>query len=450
MLALKLDDEVVFDKEAYYEHTGYTPHEAQKVIHDSKARFRVVVAGRRWGKSLMAAKEIEPVLMLPGRRVWIVAPVYDLTDKVFREVWDSLILKQGLPTERKSDRERIIKFVWGATLEGKSAENPDSLLGEGLDLLVIDEAAKIKREIWEKYLRPTLTDRQGAALFISTPEGYNWFHQIYLRGQDLEHPRWQSFQFPSWANPHLAATEIEEAKRVLASETFAQEYGAQFTTFAGRVYKEFDRSVHVIEPFLIPESWQRYRAIDFGYTNPFVCLFLAVDEDENVYIYDEHYQAGKTTDYHLAEIKRRRGNFQASFCDPSARQLIEDMRSKGLNLTPAVHDLRSGIEAVREKLRIKEDGPPPDRVGAGWPSLFVFKSCPNTIFEFEQYRYPETKGDGSEKEEPLKLNDHAMDALRYVLASLKKPVAASLGLEAEPAWYEGARRSLWHDLPARS
>lgn len=441
MLALKLDDEVVFEKEAYFKYTGYAPHQAQKEVHESTGRFRVVVAGRRWGKSLMAAREIEPVLMLPGRRVWIVAPVYDLTDKVFREVWDSLILKQGLPTERKSDRERIIKFVWGATLEGKSAENPDSLVGEGLDLLVIDEAAKIKREIWEKYLRPTLTDRQGAALFISTPEGYNWFYQIYLRGQDPAHPEWESFQFPSWASPYLAAKEIEEAKRVLANETFAQEYGAQFTTFTGRVYKEFNRSVHVIEPFAIPESWRRFRSIDFGYTNPFVCLFLAVDEDENVYIYDEHYQAGKLTDYHLAEIMRRSGNFQASFCDPSARQLIEDMRARSLSLTPADHELRSGIEAVREKLKIKEDGR---------PSLFVLKGCLNTIFEFEQYRYPETKGDGNDREEPLKLNDHAMDALRYALAALKRPAAVSLGREAEPGWYEGARRSLWHDLPASS
>lgn len=440
MLALRINDHLLFDKEEYFRLTGYDPHEGQREVHASSARFRVVVAGRRWGKSLLAAREIEPVVMLPGRRVWIVAPNYDLTDKVFREVWDSLIIQQGLPTIKKSDRERAIKFLWGATLEAKSAESPDSLVGEGLDFLVVDEAAKIEKEIWEKYLRPCLTDREGAALFISTPEGYNWFYQLYLRGQDPDQEEWASHHFASWTNPYLKAEEIAQAKRVLAAATFAQEYGAAFTTFTGRVYQEFDRSVHAVEPFPIPEEWRRMRALDFGYTNPFVCLFLAVDGDENVYIYDEHYQAGKLLDYHLAEILRRPGSFEASYCDPSARQLIEEFRARGLDPTPADNDLRSGIEAVRQKLKVKENGR---------PSLVVFNHCLKTIFEFENYRYPETRQDRAEKEEPLKLHDHAMDALRYALTGLKRPHPASAGLEAHPGWYSQPRRSLWLDSPAR-
>ena len=415
MNPLRVNDHFILDKFSYFKICGYSPHPGQLKVHQSPARFRVLVAGRRWGKSLLAAKEVEPVLMLPGRRVWVVAPTYDLANKVFREVWDSLIVKRQLPTLRKSEGELYIRFLWGATLEGKSAENPDSLVGEGLDLLVIDESARMSPLVWERYLRPTLTDKMGQALFISTPEGYNWFYQLYLRGQDGG--EWESFRFPSWENPHLPAKDIEEAKRSLSQETFAQEYGAQFTTFAGRVYKEFDRNIHVVEPFPIPSEWRKVRGIDFGYTNPFVCLFIAIDPDENIYIYDEHYERERLTDDHYQEVIKRPGPFYATYCDPSERQWIEDWRARGLNLTPANNDLRAGIELVREKLKVKGDGR---------PSLFVFKDCKMTIFEFEHYRYPEKIPDS---EQPEKRNDHAMDALRYALMGIREPVAADLGWE---------------------
>ncbi len=419
MDALRVNHHWRLDKFSYFKLCGYSPHPGQLKVHAASARFRVVVAGRRWGKSLLAAKEIEPVLMLPGRRVWVVAPTYDLANKVFREVWDSLIVKRQLPTSRRSEVELSLRFLWGASLEGKSAENPDSLVGEGLDLLVIDESAKMSPRVWERYLRPTLTDKMGQALFISTPEGYNWFYQLYLRGQDSDHGEWKSFRFPSWENPHLPPSDIQEAKRSLSEETFAQEYGAAFTTFAGRVYKEFDREIHVIEPFPIPPGWRKVRGIDFGYTNPFVCLFIAIDSDENIYIYDEHYERGRLTEDHYQEIIKRPGPFYATYCDPSERQMIEDLRARGLNLTPANNDLRAGIEAVREGLKVGQDGK---------PSLFVFKNCRMTIFEFEQYRYPEHNPDS---EHPEKRNDHAMDALRYALMGIREPMAADLGWEPE-------------------
>ncbi|KKK60655.1 hypothetical protein LCGC14_3022200, partial [marine sediment metagenome] len=114
---------------------------------------------------------------------WIVAPTYDLTNKVFREIWKELIVKQNLPTKKKSEAQWYIEFAWGSIIQGKSADSPDSLVGEGLDYIILDEAAKIKKRVWQQYLRPTLSDKLGWSLKITTPEGFNWVYDEFLKGQ---------------------------------------------------------------------------------------------------------------------------------------------------------------------------------------------------------------------------------------------------------------------------
>jgi hypothetical protein len=230
--------------------TGYSPHDSQKLVHACNKRFIVCISGRRFGKSILAAKEAEVTLMQPGKRVWVVAPTYALTDKVFREIYNNLVIKNMAGEDaiiKKSENERLIRLAWGSEVVGKSSDNPDSLLGEAVDLLIFDECAKARERIWEKYLRPTLTDRKGRALFITTPEGTNWTYQLYQRGKgNMKHKNsedkireWASFLFPTEKNPHLAAEDILEAKSTLSAEVFNQEYMADFFTFSGKVYKEF-------------------------------------------------------------------------------------------------------------------------------------------------------------------------------------------------------------------
>lgn len=237
-------------KDHWFALTGYTPHPAQTAVHASDGRFIVCICGRRFGKSLLAAKEAEAILMRPNKRVWIVAPTYVLTDKVFREIYKTLVVEKKLDPRaiiKKSESERIIKLAWGSEVVGKSAENPDSLLGESVDYLIFDECAKVKKRVWEKYLRPTLTDRNGRALFITTPEGTNWLYRLYKRGMS-KHAKsadWRGFLFPTSSNPHISASDIEEARSTLAQEVFNQEYLADFYSFTGKVYKEFLHDTHV-------------------------------------------------------------------------------------------------------------------------------------------------------------------------------------------------------------
>jgi hypothetical protein len=402
-----------------------------------------VVSGRRWGKSLLAAKEAEAMILKPQTRGWIVSKTYDLGEKVFREIYNNLIRRFKLETVRKSYSSQsgsmYLEFPWGSVVEVKSADHPDSLIGEGLDWLVFDECASCKSVIWEQYLRPALSDKNGWALFITTPRGYNWLYDLWKRGSSPDYPEWGSFRFPSWSNPYLSADDIDEAKRTLSKATFEQEYGAAFTFSSGQVYKEFEEAIHVIaeDKLRIDPEWRRFRSIDFGYENPFVCLYIAVDPEDRVIIYDEYYQRHRTMEWHadilfneeqsrLKEIKnyelrikkkrevdhvppsngrtewRESSYYEFTTCDPSGASERATLFEKGIVTITPRSNIIQGLELVRRQLAVREDGK---------PGLYISSKCVNTIKEFNLYCYL----DNTDIEEPVKENDHAMDSLRYFL-----------------------------------
>jgi len=135
---------------------------------------------------------------------------------------------------RESDR--TITLPGDGTIAIKSADQGDGLRGEGLDLVVLDEAAFIQEAVWTDAIRPALSDRRGGALLISTPKGYNWFWDAYQRGQEGR-ADWMSWQYPTSDNPLIAPEEIEAARDTLSSRTFGQEYMAQFVSFEGTLFK---------------------------------------------------------------------------------------------------------------------------------------------------------------------------------------------------------------------
>ena len=264
-------------KQKWFDFLGYEPHEGQRKLHfptKESARFFVMVCGRRFGKTTASAMDATVYASQPNQRIWLVGLSYDKADLMFREVWDKMVKGHQNDIIKASEKERYIKFKWGTTVEAKSADNPDSLVGEGLDLLIIDEAAKVRPRIWDMYLSPTLSDRKGKAVFISTPEGFNWLYDLFLLGKSDE--LWESHQAPSWDNG-FAFPEgqddrfLVERKRNMAKELYDQEYGAQFTSFEGRVYP-FDRNIDVgyypYNPHL-----PTFCSIDFGYRMPSVGWF---------------------------------------------------------------------------------------------------------------------------------------------------------------------------------
>ncbi len=221
-------------KPALFRALGYRPHPGQMLVHRSQARIRVLACGVRWGKSVCAAMESVAFLMEPCEesKGWVVAPTYDLSQRVFDRVHMCLVerLKHRIELADERELRLVVRNLSGGTseLRAKSADNKVSLLGEGLEWLVVDEAAKLPRTVWENHLTARLVDKKGRALLLSTPAGANWFEGLYRRGQAGRDPEVESWQSPSWSNPLLDRETIEAERRRLPQDAFDQEYGAMF------------------------------------------------------------------------------------------------------------------------------------------------------------------------------------------------------------------------------
>ena len=405
--------------DSWWEFTNYKPHSGQEAVHTADNRFRCVIAGRRWGKSLCAAKEIERYMMLPNKMIWIVAPNYELSDKVFKMVWKHLVIENKVPMRRKSERDRFMITEWGSELHGKSADAPDSCLGEGVDFLVLDEFSKFTKRIWEQYLRPTLSDKKGKMLAISTPDGYNWAYDLYLRGKSPQHLDWKSFQSPSWINPLMTEEEMQTVKATLTKETFLQEYAAEFVTYAGKVFP-FDRDIHIKE-MEIESGYPLLGGIDFGFQRPSVGFYQVIRKDgkiEEIHLIDEITNLRNvTTDQLINAIHKKPYRVREWCCDPQGVQPnaqtglgdIEIFRRSGFRMRYS-HDrldrhIPSGIELVRSYFENAK----------GEAKFFVHPRCKGHISSFENYRYPEQKEGKPTKDLPLKdgVHDHACDETRY-------------------------------------
>lgn len=412
-------------------------HETQLQVANDTHRFKIVCAGRRWGKSVLSQLIVLKWAIEKPGLYWIVSPTYRQGKQIHWRGLQQIIPQDWI--QKKNEVELSITLRNGAVIELKGAENPDALRGVKLRGLVIDEIASIRNWdwLWSEVLRPTLTDYMAPVLFISTPKGYNHFHGLFELGQGTESPDYRSWRFTSYDNPYIPKGEIDNAKQELTEDTFHQEYLADFRKYTGLVYKDFQREVHVIEPFNISDNWQTYRAIDFGSTNPTACLWIGVDPDDNWFVYKEHYQTGETIDYHAGIINagsRTGQSIVATYGDPSGAQWINEFAQRGIYITPANKEtgtnfnswVRFGIEKISEKLkqvpgRVVQQG---SHRSNGEPSLFVFSSCSNLIREFETYRWKEKSvtqaQDLNEPDVPEKANDHAMDALRYFAVSYKR------------------------------
>ena len=256
---------------------------AQETIANSDKRFRVVVAGRRFGKTHLSIRELCFHARKPNQEVWYVAPTYRQAKQI---VWRKLKYKlQDLNWAKKiNESELTILLKNGSVISLKGADNADSLRGVGLDFMVMDEFADVDEEAWTEVLRPTLADKQGKALFIGTPKGIgNWAHDLYT--MPLEQPNvWASFQYTTIDGGQVKEEEIESAKRDLDERTFRQEFLATFETYSGRIYYAFDRKDNCQPPESVDISMV-YIGMDFN-IDPMSAV-VAVRQGDNLYVIDE-------------------------------------------------------------------------------------------------------------------------------------------------------------------
>lgn len=381
---------------------------AQKIIASDTHRFRVLNCGRRFGKTTEAIEEIKGYILSSqeGDKIAYIAPTYQQA----RDIAWEMMIRELRPIVIKKNEARLELEVMNK--EGKPVllvlrgwESIETLRGQKFRFVVIDEVASMRNFWigWQEVLRPALTDLQGHCLFISTPKGFNHFYDLYnLQDKDSDY---KSFHFTSYDNPHIPKEELDKARLEITEDRFAQEYLADFRKQEGLVYKEFNRSRHVIQT--IPTQFTEYVAgIDFGFTNPTAVIHIKRDRDENYFVTAEWYKTGQT-DEQVGEYVRS-CNFNKVYPDPESPSAIAVLNQKGVYTVEVIKNkdsIKNGIDRVRSLLKQNK--------------LFIHSSCVNLIAEFETYVYPEKRPDMNEYENPIKEHDHALDALRYALSTNK-------------------------------
>jgi hypothetical protein len=444
-----------------FDSIGYGPHKGQRPVHRSTARHRVLDAGRRFGKTNIGGSE----LVLEGlvtkslehelrrarkrREFWIVGPEYSDAEKEFRVLYDGLNAlevpfdKPGTYNDPHGGDMQISLWRGRYLVIGKSSKMPERLVGEGLSGAVLAEVAKMKPTVWTKYIRPALADFRGWSLHTSTPEGKNHFYENWQRGQDPANTDWDSWRMPSWLNHHvfpMGATEEAvrtlqdalregEASELLAvelgvdpeiyammtdmsEERFNQEVKAEFSEYVGRVFKDWDEEVHVRDIDYNPKL-PVYLACDYGWTNPFVMLWIQEDAWGNLSILKEyratHRDIGDIAE-DLAEdpLARNAVELFPDPAEPGDTAILEKKLRVRANYDTG-GELKHRLEYIRRSLRLRPSHVSREKQR---PVLLVDRSCEGLIYEMGEYRYPENKSDSKpNREAPMDKDDHGPEAL---------------------------------------
>lgn len=383
---------------------------SQEQIAADLHRFRVVVCGRKFGKTTLTSVElIGKAIAEDNRRVMYIAPT--LGD-ARRLMWDRLrnAFKAAITKENDTRLELRVKTVKGGESDIflGSWELVNNYRGDEFDFIVFDEVQEYREfwSGWQEAMRPTLTPRSGEALFTGTPKGFNHLYDLY--NFEYTDTDYKSFKFSTYDNPYIPRDEIEKAKGELPEERFAQEYLAEFKKSEGLVFKEFNRERHIFD-YEITGYTDLLAGVDFGYTNPTAIPSICL-KDAKFYVTRELYRTGMTDDEVGDYIANQR--YSKVYPDPEAPAAIEVLRRKGVNVRDVKKgkdSIQNGIQTIRELFKQNR--------------LSIHKSCINLISELEMYSYADSSPMRNENENPQDKYNHAIDALRYVVSThvISKP-----------------------------
>ena len=384
---------------------------AQQQIFDDDHRFKVVIAGRRFGKTHLAIQCLAYYARIPDQEVWYVTGSYRQAKLI---VWRKL--KQRLMdlrwTKKINESELTIELKNGSRISLKGADNEDSLRGVGLNYIILDEFADIDPEAWYEVLRPTLADTEGSAMFIGTPKGIaNWSYDLYqyeLEFADV----WKSFQFTTIDGGNVKPEEIELAKRDLDTRTFRQEFLATFETYAGRIYYAFERKENVVDGLFESRDLDViYIGMDFN-IDPMSAV-IAIRKGDDLCVIDEIRMFSSNTAEIVDEIKSRYPRSKVwVYPDPASRQ--RKTSAGGLTDLTILQNSGFVVKAPNSHTAVR------DRINAvnsrlcdstGKRHLFFMPKCKYTIEGLERHTYKE----GTTQPDKDSGYDHMMDALGYMV-----------------------------------
>jgi phage terminase large subunit len=376
-------------------------------IADSEARFRVAVSGRRFGKTHIAIRELARHARHPNSVCWAVFPSYRQARQV---VWDKL--KRQLIelhwVQKINETDLRLELVNNSIIALRGADAPDSLRGVGLDFLVMDEVADIEETAFTEVLRPTLADKKGKALFLGTPKGKaNWLFDLYQRGQDVNEPQWESWQYTTVEGGIVTQAEIEAAKNDLGEREFRQEFLASFEQWSGTIYYNFSRENVTVRNEPLPKNILLF--VDFN-VSP-ISGAVAVQTKTGIHIMDEIVIYGSNTDELVQEVKNRYPqHIITAFPDPAGVQ----RKSSAGGRTDITILQQAGFQ-----VKYRTSHPPVrDRINAvnslllnaaGARRLTIDPKCKKVIECLEKQVYKE----GTQVPDKTQNYDHMNDAIGY-------------------------------------
>ena len=391
----------------------------QYQVSSSNKRFRVLVSGRRFGKTYLCITEMMKYATKVKKTIWYVAPTFKMAREI---VW--LKLKQMLSDfnwiESINETNLSIKIRnSGSIISLKGCENYDSLRGVGIDFLILDEFADIDEKAWTEVLRASVADTQGDVLMCGSPKGFgNWSYRMYEKGK--RESQWDSFQFTTLQGGMVPAEEIEQAKQDVDIRTFRQEFEGTFENYAGAVYYNFHAVDNVLEKKI---DWQKplHIGLDFN-VDPMSACVAQIDRDK-IHFVDEIVIYSSNTDEMVQEIRDRYGTKTRIFVypDPACRQRktsaggrtdLTILQNAGFSVKCKLKHspIRDRVNAVNSRLKSAD----------GKRYIFISPSCKIMIKGLQRQIYKENTNI-PDKEEGY---DHMNDAIGY-LTEIVKPLTTT-------------------------
>jgi len=378
----------------------WQPFGEQQAIMQHPARFRIVVAGRRWGKSEMAAHEaLEFALEHPGATVWWVAPTYQQANAYGFDKIKPLLSLDIMAGEPKLSKPRRIDLVNGSTLSFRSSERESSLRGGGVDFLVIDEAGSVPTRAWTEVLRPTLADTQGRLLAIGTPKRRNWFYEWFQRGRDGDTPEVAAFQAPTESNPHVPAEEIEHARATNPNRVFRQEWQAEFLDETGGVFTDLDdRVLEDYSPDTIDGEEPYATGVDFARSDDYTVI-VTLDDDGLLVHFDRVRQVG------WPEIQRRVERAVDKYPGPAAldatrdNAIVSNLEDAGVTVEPVEFTAKTKRSLIENLVTAVEN------------QELTLPDMDPLVHELEVFERETTEGGSVRYAAPSGFKDDCVDAL---------------------------------------
>ena len=384
--------------------------QVQRRVADSNARFRTCVFGRRAGKTTLAIREMIKWASKPNQNIWYVSPSYRMSKEI---VWHKLcdILMKLRWVAKKNESELTLYLKNGSQISLKGSDNRDSLRGRAIDFLVLDEAADIHPSTFYEVLRSSLADTNGHAMFAGTPKGLgNFLKDLYDKSATNED--WESFHATTLEGGFVTEEEIEEAKHILDSRTFAQEMMADFVESGQKIFYNFNLEESV-KPFTGDVPKTIYVAEDFN-VGFLTAVIFDIEQDGTMHAFDEIVLSSSNTDEMVEEIRNRYPTQKViCFPDPSAkanktsaggRTDISILQNAGFVVkAPNKHNpVRDTINAVNSMLKNAQ----------GVRRMFFDPRCKQTITSMDRWQYKE--GSMIPEKDGAVDHSHLCDCVRYI------------------------------------